>query len=261
MASDDPKDKPGPSAGEIVLKSAGGLVAVGAGSAVGGFPGALVGGWLSTVLPDLVSRLLAALRAREERRATEYLSHLLGDDATSEDEARARIEAMTSSEDGAQAIVRHVRELAAMTDPALIPALAALAREYMLAGKSPDRFFRNATRFFTGIVRIEALGLGRVLAKGKWPGVPETFAIVLRAGREGEWPCTVANVTEEWAGDSAKLFARVPVPFGFEFLAELRGCDLAFGGHTGTDCASGPDIALVRRDVALRLAALLRWVK
>lgn len=263
MDGKDDEDKPGPSPSEIVLKGGGAVAAATAGIALGGAVGAVVGAFLGSVAPDAVTKLLALLRAREERVARAYLNNLLNDDSDSSEGARERAEKLASSEAGARVIADHMRKLASVVDEAILPALAALGREYTTASKPIDRFFRSATSLLTALSADEALAVRAIFEAGTADNRSDPFVIALSAGKGRFGAPGEGLVSIEWLVPTEG--PRIPVectPVTLGLLDELRRSGIAsvgYGGYYGV--SSGPNIAVVSKETALRMLTHLKWLR
>lgn len=266
MSGDEKKDKAGAGGGELVVRAAAAGVAVAAGVAlvptIGSPLATVLGGVFGTLFPDLISALEGMIRGANERKAEKYFRSLLVDDAT-EDEARGRVEGFQKRENAAAVIAAHARELANTIDEAVIPAIAALSRDYALRDAPPDRFFRNATSLLSALSADEALAVRAIFEAGTAEGRSDPFVIALSAGKGRFGAPGEGLVNIEWLVPSEG--PRIPVectPVSLGLLDELRRSGIAsvgYGGYYGV--SSGPNIAVVSKETALRMLTLLKWVR
>ncbi len=112
------------------------------------FAGATIEQGLATGLAQAISVMIGAVRSTDVRRAQLLLAGAArGDEAPNEDvldeDVLLVMEEACASESGREVIRETMRRLAETLDPAVVPTLGKLMREYLDAKKAPDAYLRG----------------------------------------------------------------------------------------------------------------------
>ena len=216
-----------------------------------------------SLLPNIASLALDEYYERKRDDVRRWWAQLVADTGRPLDELQAELTSRIGEPEIHGVITESLKSVLDAHSPVAVPALGALAAEYIREGKAPDWFFLGVKRLLPDLSRSELSWLRVLLRCFSRLDIHEAASVREVRFADGR-PTALNLIYRSTTNSTIQIYALPAAPFAFRLANQMKLNNLAWGESSGGFWAgnnpqdAGQHLMAIRRDDADRLERLLR---